>query len=129
MTEPHRWLAFAREDLALAEAAIERGIANQACFHAQQGVEKALKAFLRSRQRTVPRLHALSELLVSCQAFDTDFRELEEVCEQLDQYYLPTRYPDALPGMAPEGLPTYAHAEQAVELLRRALGWIENKLR
>lgn len=43
MTEPHKWLEFAHEDLVLAEAAFEKQIDNQVCFHAQQGVEKALK--------------------------------------------------------------------------------------
>ncbi len=63
MTEPHKWLEFAREDLILAGAALEKGIYNQVCFHAQQGVEKALKGFLRSRQRSVPKTHSLGELL------------------------------------------------------------------
>ena len=128
MTEAHNWLAFAREDLVLAEAALEKGIFNQVCFHAQQGVEKALKAFLRSRQRSVPRTHALSELLALCRVLEQRAGELESICEQLDRYYLPTRYPDALPGMGPEGLPTRQDAEEAVELLRQAMGWIETKL-
>ncbi len=31
-----RWLAFAREDLHMAELALTEGILNQVCFHAQQ---------------------------------------------------------------------------------------------
>ena len=129
MTEPHRWLDFAREDLVLAEVALEKDIFNQACFHAQQGVEKALKGFLRSRQRSVPRTHALSELLAICQGLDNSFRRLEQTCVKLDQYYIPTRYPDALPGMAPEGLPTREDAEGVVTLLREALHWVGGKVR
>lgn len=33
MTAPRRWLEFANEDLILAEAALEKDIPNQACFH------------------------------------------------------------------------------------------------
>lgn len=128
MTEPASWLAFAHEDLILAEAAIEKHIFNQSCFHAQQGVEKALKGFLRSRQRTVPKTHALSELLAICRDLDASFMQLQATCLTLDRYYIPTRYPDALPGIGPEGLPTSQDAEQAIALLREALAWIERKL-
>ena len=38
-----RWLAFAREDLRMAELALSESIFNQVCFHAQQCVEKAIK--------------------------------------------------------------------------------------
>ena len=129
MTEAARWLDFAREDLILAEAALERAIDNQACFHAQQGVEKALKGFLRSRQRSVPKTHMLRELLAACQRRDKRFVALKEVCLRLDRYYIPTRYPDALPGMAPEGLPTHRDAQEALDLLREALKWVEARLR
>lgn len=127
MTAPGRWLVFAHEDLALAELALQNGIVNQACFHAQQGVEKALKAFLRRHQRSVPKTHALSELLTLCQHRDRGFRRLSDACMTLDRYYIPTRYPDALPGMGSEGLPTRHDAEEAVTLVREALEWIEKK--
>ncbi len=114
MTEPHKWL--------------EKGISNQACFHAQQGVEKALKGFLRSRQRSVPRTHALTELLSIARTVDESFQRLEDSCIKLDQFYIPTRYPDALPGIGSEGLPTLSDAESAVEALRDSLNWIESKM-
>ena len=96
MTEARNWLAFAREDLVLAEAALEKGIFNQVAL---------------------------------CRGFEEEVRHLEAVCERLDRYYLPTRYPDALPGMAPEGLPTRQDAEEAAMLLHNALNWIEGKVR
>jgi HEPN domain-containing protein len=37
-----RWLIFARENLVVARIVLDEGIYNQACFHAQQCVEKAL---------------------------------------------------------------------------------------
>jgi len=98
MTEPRKWFEFAREDLVLAEVALEKGIYNQTCFHAQQGVEKALKGYLRNQKRSLPKTHALSELLAICRKLDNRFSEIEEGCLKLDRYYIPTRYPDALPG-------------------------------
>ncbi len=41
-----RWLIFAEEDLKVAEIVLREGLYNQACFHAQQCAEKALKAAL-----------------------------------------------------------------------------------
>ena len=41
-----RWLMFARQDMRMAELAPSEGIFNQACFHAQQCVEKAIKGWL-----------------------------------------------------------------------------------
>lgn len=128
MDTTSKWLEFAHEDLKLAEMALKEGIANQACFHAQQGVEKALKGFLRTRQRSVPRTHVLRELLAICQRRDEGFRTLKDTCVRLDRYYIPTRYPDALPGMTAEGLPTRQDAEEAVALLRNALTWIQSKI-
>jgi HEPN domain-containing protein len=40
------WLAFATEDLQMAELALREGIYNQVCFHSQQCVEKCLKGLL-----------------------------------------------------------------------------------
>ncbi len=129
MTEPRKWLEFAKEDLAMARMALKEGISNQACFHAQQGVEKALKGFLRSRQRSIPKTHGLEELLKFCKEIDPGFRKLRECCVLLDQYYIPTRYPDALPGSSSKGLPTPRDAEKAVKLLQHTLSWIRRKLK
>jgi len=65
--EPALWLRLADEDLAMARLALDQGIYRQTCFHAQQAVEKALKALLLARQGPYPRTHSLEDLL----AFDT----------------------------------------------------------
>ena len=128
MTEPHKWLDFSQEDLAMAKSALKQGIANQACFHAQQGVEKALKGFLRTKWESVPKTHALEELLVLCKQIDPSFVKLQNACITLDQYYIPTRYPDALPGSSSEGLPTEKDAKMAVKFFRETLIWVQKKM-
>jgi HEPN domain-containing protein len=94
--EPALWPQLADEDLAMARLAFDQGIYRQTCFHAQQAVEKALKALLLARQGTYPKTHSLEDLL----AFDTsgELSEWEEPCQRLSQFYLTTRYVDALPG-------------------------------
>lgn len=122
-----RWIEFAREDFVLAESALEKQIFNQVCFHVQQGIEKTLKAFLSSKGRKIPRIHSLAELISICVDSDDSFKEFEDMCIRLDQYYIPTRYPDALPGMGPEGLPTKNDAEEAFNSLKEIMHRIKSK--
>ncbi len=59
-----RWLSKARQDLEAARrAAVPPLLASVACFHAQQAVEKALKAVAAHLgAKTIPRSHSLLEL-------------------------------------------------------------------
>ncbi len=120
-----RWLAFADEDLLTAQLTLANGIHNQACFHAQQCVEKALKGALAHHSgRTPPRTHAIADLLRLLPAdWLTSVRA--DLIEKMDDYYIPTRYPDALPGTLPEGLPGIAEATEAVELARIVLNEVK----
>ena len=114
-----RWFAFAREDLQVAEVVLKEEVFNQTCFHAQQCVEKALKGTLARQGQTPPRTHAIADLL---ELIPADLLgDLRDDLRGLDDYYIPTRYPDALPGTLPEGLPGLAEAEEAVSLARIAL--------
>ena len=51
---------------------------------------------------------------------DLAFAELgREGAQQLDQYYVPTRYPNGLPGGVPAEVFTRRQAEEAVAIARR----------
>jgi HEPN domain-containing protein len=118
-----RWLAFAREDLRVAEIVLGEGIYNQVCFHAQQCIEKALKSALAREGRVPPRIHSITDLL---RALPADWlAEWRDDIAGLDDYYIPTRYPDALPGTLPEGLPGRIEAEEALVLARIVLDKME----
>ncbi len=121
-----RWLTFAREDLRVAELVLEEGIFNQVCFHAQQCVEKALKAALASRGQVPPRVHSITDLLSFVQV--EYLAKLSDDLVLLDDFYIPTRYPDALPGTLPDGLPGRTEAEFALAVARTALERIETEL-
>ena len=54
--------------------------------------------------------------------------ELTDPLRLLDRFYIPTRYPDALPGEMPEGLPSKRDAHEALDLARSALQRIEMTL-
>jgi HEPN domain-containing protein len=53
--------------------------------------------------------------------------ELIDGLRLLDRFYIPTRYPDALPGSVLE-LPTQDDAQEALGLARRALLRVEEAL-
>ena len=121
MNEAATWFEFARTDLRMAELALGAGLFNQACFHAHQAVEKLLKGFILARGRHVPRTHSLLDL--GCLAQELGFpQELRNKIRILDGYYLPTRYPDALPYLS--HLPQRKEAEEAIALAKEAWQWI-----
>ncbi len=127
MKKANNWFLFAEEDLLMAEIALENEIYNQVCFHSQQGVEKILKGFLLEQDKTVPRTHFLSELVQICIKVDSDFQTIIKECSILDDYYIPTRYPDALPGMLPDGLPTDSDALQALLYSKKIYDFVTKK--
>jgi HEPN domain-containing protein len=121
-----RWLAFARDDLRMAELALAEGILNQVCFHAQQCVEKAIKAWFAQHDQVAPRTHRMADLLP---LLPPDLMgELGNALRLLDRFYIPTRYPDAVPDMWPGGVSRPSDAEEALDLARRALRKVEHKL-
>ena len=117
--EAERWLRQAESDLAFAALGAREGFPAQACFTSQQAAEKAVKAALYlSGARFVPG-HSVVELLdrAAAAVADTDaapLRRLQDSARQLDQYYIPTRYPNGLPGGIPAEVFTDPQAEDAV---------------
>lgn len=114
MAGPTDWLAEADEDLATTRALLDRGIFKQACFHAQQAVEKALKAVLLKRSGAIPRIHDLPGLLARLRRVDPSVPDHGAAVQVLDPYYMLARYPDARPpGTAS---PSRADADKALAL-------------
>ena len=96
------------------------------CFHAEQGAEKCLKAFLRARTGDVPRVHSLAKLIELCSKHDHSFLRLKNRALSLDRYYIPTRYPEASPGALPEGLLDHLDAQSALADMRKSANMSEN---
>lgn len=117
MADAERWLAFASEDVRMARLAAGEGLWNQVCFHAQQAVEKCLKALLARAGQLLPRTHVIADLWrAQAEATRHALGDLESRLIELDRFYIPTRYPDALPGDLADGLPTEADAEEALSV-------------
>jgi HEPN domain-containing protein len=121
-----RWLVFAHEDTRMAQLAQAEGIFNQVCFHAQQAAEKAIKGWLAEQGQIPPKTHRMADLLT---LLPSDLLgEIVNGIRLLDRFDIPTRYPDALPGMLPEGTPGQRDADEALNLARSALQRIEEAI-
>lgn len=125
---PTDWFIFANDDLTAAIALLERDLYHLTCFHAQQATEKALKAYFVSLGQTPPKTHTLQELAERMNVTFPLIVPFRHHLMVLDRYYIPTRYPDALPGSLPEGLPTRDQAEEAVSIARQLVGLIQTHI-
>ncbi len=120
--EAERWLRQAEHDLAFGRLALKERFFAQACFVAQQTGEKALKAIAYAQGERVVIGHSLVELVSRLQDRVATLRARREDAGILDQYYVPTRYPNGLAG----GVPFEAFGEtQAMSALTAAERFVE----
>lgn len=129
MSRIEDWLLSAELDLKAARGSLKENVPNIACFLSQQAVEKVLKAVILIKAGKVPKVHALDRLLDQIQQDVPGLREnFEKQILFLDQFYIPTRYPDTLPGSLPEGLPTTEVAEKAIACAIEIVEFIKSSL-
>ena len=120
---PLRWLQNARADLSLASIPLPRGVTyEQLCFHAQQAVEKALKAILLKCGIDFPFTHNLQALL------DLLPKELARPSDlisavDLNPYAVATRYPGEAEPVSE------AEYQDALRTARSTLAWAESVIR
>ncbi len=97
IAEAQRWLRFAADDLASAQLHLATSmiLPNQACYHAQQAAEKAIKAQLILRGCYFPKSHDLSALATLLPAADQALvKDLDLV--SLTAWVVAGRYPTDL---------------------------------
>lgn len=94
------WLAQAERDLEHAREARDAGRHEWACFAAHQAAEKAVKALhLYHGQEAWG--HVVARLLKELPSHVEAPADLIERARVLDNFYIPTRYPDSHPEGAP----------------------------
>jgi HEPN domain-containing protein len=106
-----RWLEQADEDLRWTQHLLQAGAYYLVCFLSQQVGEQALKALLYSLGEEYLIGHSVEQL---CRSVSAHLPELADHCESweyLDNFYIPTRCPDALPG----GIPARVYNRDAAE--------------
>lgn len=129
--EALRWLTQARDEFEDADELRKRGRFYLALFHFQQAVEKALKAYLYLRVESVEVFltHSIDDLLEAVLEIDPEFKGAAQA-KKLDKYYIPTRYPNGLPGGVPSRFfDDPQEAEDAMLLARNVVELVERKLK
>lgn len=118
--ELNRWLKQAEHDLAAANIDLGNKFFSDACYSAEQAAQKALKGYLYFKGSPLVWKHSVKELISECVGYDKTFSQLVDAGKILDQYYIPTRYPDVL---APPAVPfesyTQKQATEAIELAKK----------
>lgn len=114
-----RWLKEARSNLEIARNIFSRNEAhNLVCFLSEQASQKALKGVVYFDGARIVPIHSIRELLKLSSANHPELLELIKDGAKLDQYYLSTRYPDAV---AEPAIPSEIFfADQAGDALRIA---------
>ena len=114
-----RWIRDAENTLRHAELNCQWEAYNVACFLAEQVAQKALKAVLYLDGARFISTHSVSELIREASQKRPGLLPLRAQAVILDQYYLTTRYPDAVAAPAiPSEIFTKDQAEDALRIAR-----------
>ena len=125
--EGRRWLLQAEQDLDDARYSFDGGRFHLACFLTQQAAEKGLKAFLYAQGEEHLFGHSVAELCKKAIAYDNEFENIKRA-SVLDKYYIPTRYPDGLPGGVPYEMFDEDDASKAIGLAVSVIELVRKKL-
>ena len=118
-SSPQNWLNHAESDLSLARLAQGRKeiLSEQVCFHAQQAVEKALKAVLLRQKIEFPLIHDLDALLEIANRNGIFLPQESSAVGFLTPYAVETRYPGFWEEITPEDV------HEAVRLAEAIVAW------
>lgn len=106
------WLKAAHDDLETIEQIVQQEhLTNVTAFHAQQAVEKCLKALLEEQGVEFPKTHDLLRLqkLLLPDAIQLDINQA--TLRRLNLLYIDSRYPGEF-GLLPNGKPTLQDARE-----------------
>ena len=123
-----RWVRQAEDDIAAAAALAAAGHWAQACFLCQQAAVKALKGVLYAAGATTVLGHSVSALCKEVALLAPDVGGQCRKWAALDQFYIPTRYPDALPGGTPSDVYTEDQFARAVADARDVVAFARARL-
>jgi len=121
------WLASAEMDLESIHQIIDNEFLTPvACFHAQQSVEKCLKAFLEQQLNAVPKSHDILNLYGRvCQYVELPLDLV--LLQKLNDLYIEARYPGEL-GLLPDGKPSVSVAKDFYRLAQELYTFMEEHL-
>lgn len=120
------WMREVEDELATATLLAANGLLRGGCLHAQQAVEKAMKALLIERAAAVPHTHDLIDL--RRRVMDAGWQmPLETEAAVWLNSVCRGRYPTE-DGLLPHGEPSADDARQAIETATRAVAFARGAL-
>ena len=114
------WNDNAAEDLAMARYLFNGDYFRGACYHAQQAVEKTLKARLLSKGWQLEKIHNIRRLNALCEEYKCSPGIPDDDISFLDSIYR-SRYP-AETGLLPHGEPGREEARRSIQCAERVAG-------
>lgn len=122
------WLEEAEWDLENAEILLKNKRYNTVVFHSQQAADKALKALLyfNNINGWGHSIFTLLEKYKELKKLDLD--DLSRYALNLDKHYITTRYPDALPDLAPHNAYNNQEAELAIEQADKLIQFVKKEI-
>lgn len=129
LDEALRWLEQAEAEFEDARSLAGSGRYYLSLYLCQQSAEKALKAFIYMNEEEPVFSHSVATLLQMASTIDEDFKPLADA-KRLDDYYIPTRYPNVLPGEVPARYyDDGEEAQSAIDRAGRVLELVSRKVR
>lgn len=120
--EAVRWIRQSEDDFKFVQWVLsENAYFDKGCFIAQQAGEKALKACLYALGQRSVIGHSLFELSNELGQKDSRFSPLMDAAKQLDRFYIPTRYPNGIPGGSPFQVFNRQDLEKALDALEQVM--------
>jgi HEPN domain-containing protein len=121
------WLKSAQEDLLVMECLMDNRLATGAAsFHAQQCVEKSLKAILEENGEKITKIHDLEKLFSMTNAY-IQIKLDEKLVTTLNTLYIESRYPGAL-GLLPHGKPSINDVREFYAFAKNIFGMVKKQL-
>ena len=120
------WIARAESDLKIAkdEMKTEDPATDAVCFHAQQCVEKCLKAYLIFHQKHFKKTHNIAKLIELCKGITEEFDFLYKLkADSLTSYAVEIRYGEEF------YFPTLEETKEAVVIAEKVKVFVLQKLK
>jgi len=124
-----KWLHKAHDDLSFAHLGLENQYYSQLCFLSQQCIEKCIKGYMVYQGMLYERTHNLIKLLHTVADLEEDLKSTLTEIRFIDEFYIPARYPDGIPGGLKDQAPTEKHAKLALDTAQRVYEIVSNKIR
>ena len=125
--EGRRWLKQAERDYDDALYNLKGHRYNLVCFLSQQAAEKALKAFLYNSGEEQVIGHSVGDLIQWTISLNKEFKTIQNA-RTLDLYYIPTRYPNGIPGGVPYEAFDEESAKKALNLAASVIELVQQKV-